>query len=231
MKIENLKALGLNLFASVEVGKLPDDILGIMDDQQIPYCKEDTLCIIGHGGKDLWEHLPRPLNENLHPIDTFSTEQMKKIDADCQILFPHQVWNIPLQRIGKFLNISRRSLLGIDINKDFGLWFAFRGVFLTKEKINETKYESFNSPCDSCETKPCISSCPASAVVSNGESFKLNQCVDYRLKQNSPCADRCLARLACPYQNQHQYKLEQIQYHMTRKAHLKKLATYKFTIP
>ncbi|MBC7537965.1 MAG: hypothetical protein H7281_04040 [Bacteriovorax sp.] len=226
MKIEILKHSGLNIFAAVEVSKLPVDILDILKAQNIPHEAQDTLCIIGSGGRDLWKHLTHPLNEILHPIDNFSIETMKKLEDNIQILFPHPQWNIPLQRIGRFLNISRASLLGLDINKDYGPWFAFRGAFLTKTKIGEMKYENFNSPCETCETKPCISACPTNAVAKIGESFKLNLCADHRLKLASSCADRCLARLACPYQDQHKYKLEQIQYHMTRTAHLKKLSNY-----
>jgi epoxyqueuosine reductase len=226
LNTEILKKLGLNIFASVEVSQLPNDILEILTAQNIPYEAEDTLCIIGNGGRDLWEHLTHPLNEMLHPIDNFSIETMKKLEDNIQIIFPHPQWNIPLQRIARFLNISRPSLLGLDINKDFGLWFAFRGAFLTKIKIGEMKYENFNSPCETCETKPCISACPSKAIATKGESFKLNLCADHRLKIASSCADRCLARIACPYQEQHQYKIQQIQYHMTRKAHLKKLSNY-----
>ncbi|MDD4976305.1 MAG: hypothetical protein PHY93_18245 [Bacteriovorax sp.] len=226
MKTENLLNSGLNIFAAVEVSKLPKDILEIFTAQKIPYADNDTLCLIGHGGRDLWDHLTHPLNEKIHPIDNYSIKAMQKLGANIQILFPHQEWNIPLQRIGRFLNISRQSLLGIDINKDFGLWFAFRGAFLTREKIKEFKYESFISPCESCETKDCISACPAAAIALSGESLKLGSCANHRTLKDSSCADRCLARLACPYQREHQYKLEQIQYHMTRTEHLKKLSSY-----
>jgi epoxyqueuosine reductase len=223
LKTENLLNLGLNIFAAVEVSKLPKDILDIFNAQKIPYSDNDTLCLIGAGGKDLWNHLSHPLNENNHPIDHYSIEAMKNLDQNIQIIFPHPQWNIPLQRIGRFLNISRQSLLGIDINKEFGLWFAFRVAFLTQKKIREFKYESFNSPCESCETRDCSLTCPASAVALD---FKLDRCANHRLLKDSSCGDRCLARMACPYQKQHQYQLEQIQYHMTRADHLKKLSSY-----
>ena len=142
---------------------------------------------------------------------------MTILDTNAQILSPHPKLNIPLQRIGRFLNISRQSLLGIDINQEYGLWFAFRGAFLTKLKIKEIKYEAFSSPCETCPTKPCINACPASALNLIDKKFKLNLCSEYQLKLDSSCTDRCLARMSCPYQIKHQYKLDQIQYHMKKK--------------
>lgn len=184
MNPDHLPHLGLNIFATTEVSKLPQDILDILTSQNIPFSDDDTLGIIGHGGKALWEHLPHPLNRALDPIDNFSINEMKKLEDNIQILFPHPQWTIPLQRIGRFLNISRPSLLGLDIHKDFGLWFAFRGAFLTKNKIRTPLPESFNSPCEACQTTPCLNGEPANT-----------------------------ARLLCPYQKEHQYRPEQIQYH------------------
>ena len=222
MNITLLKNIGLNIVASIEMTKLPADILNVFDTQNIPYSDQDILYIVGHGGRDLWENLTHPLDNNLHHFDNFTIEQMKTLDPHQQVIFPHPTWNIPLQKIGRLLNISKQSLLGIDINKEFGLWFAYRGVFLSKIKIKTEQYEDFNLPCEACVTKPCISACPASAVTLNGNSFKSKDCIDHQLKDNSNCEDRCLARLACPFQNKHQYKQEQIVYHIKSRTHLTK---------
>lgn len=226
MKSDELAKFGLNLFAAVEVSTLPQDIVDIFINQKIPFQPEDTLCVIASGGRDLWNHLPHPLNELEHPIDQFSITQIKKIDKDARVIFPHDEWNIPLQRLGRFLNLSRPSLLGLDINDEYGVWFAFRGAFLTTQKLKAKTKKHFESPCNRCVAKPCIKACPVGAVNSNCE-FKLNECANHRLSSNSTCADRCLARLACSYQAQHQYKMEQIQYHMTRTVHLRKLSDYR----
>lgn len=183
MKVEYLKQKGLNLFASIKVSKLPPDILEAFKKENIPITSDQTLCLIGHGGKELWRHLPHPLIKNLHPIDQFAIDHMNHLTNDIQILFPHPQWAIPLQKIGRFLNVGRESLLKIDINQDFGLWFSYRGVFLTKENIPETQYDDFLSPCDNCKDRPCL-----------GLPFEE-------------------ARLICPFKSEHQYTPEQIQYH------------------
>ena len=128
MNIKKLKKSGLNIFASIEIEKLPRDILDIFHTQNIKYSKDDTLCLVGSGGQKLWEKLNHPLNENQHPIDKYTIEQMKVFDPNIQIIFPHPTFNIPLQKISRFLNISRQSLIGIDIHRQF----LFRTTPLTK---------------------------------------------------------------------------------------------------
>jgi hypothetical protein len=227
---KNLYSLGLNLIAATEVSKLPPDLINFFSKKNISFQLTDTLCLIASGGKELWEHLPHPLNEFDHPIDQFSIDQMKKIQVeqkiDVRILFPHPFLHIPLQKIGRFLNLSRPSFLGLDINDNYGAWFAFRGAFLTTKKLNLPSLLSFESPCDACTDRPCVNACPSKAIASKDE-LKMNLCIDYRLNPNSNCSDKCHARLACPYQKEHQYKMEQINYHMTTKAHLKKLSMHK----
>lgn len=220
-----LNHFGLNLFVGTEMAKLPAEITQFFIDQQITYDKTDMLYLLANGGAELWNHLPHPLSAEDHPIDQFSIEQIKKIDPEARILFPHPQWNIPLQRIGRFLNLSRPSLLGLDINDEYGLWFAFRGAFLSSLKLETKTRASFESPCLSCQDRPCQSACPAQAVAADSP-FLLKQCADYRLSANSNCQDRCLARLACPYQKDKQYKMEQLNYHMGNIAHLKRLSNH-----
>lgn len=225
MKSDILSNSGLNLVGALLMSKLPADIAQFFIDQQIPSSPDDTLYLVASGGANLWNHLPHPLSADDHPIDQFSIEQIKKIDPEARILFPHPKWNIPLQRLGRILNLSRPSLLGLDISDEYGLWFAFRSAFLSKLKIETQTRASFESPCQSCVLRPCISACPAQAVAVNTE-FDLKLCADFRLSANSSCSDRCHARLACPYQKIHQYKMEQLNYHMNNMAHLKKLSDY-----
>jgi hypothetical protein len=102
--------------------------------------------------------------------------------------------------------------LGQGINAEFGVWFAYRTAFLTTAVLPIIITPPTLSPCDSCVEKPCLSACPVGATAENGR-FAINRCAPHRLQPNSPCADRCLARIACPIAPEHHYTLPQIQYH------------------
>jgi hypothetical protein len=212
---QTLARHGLNIFAAARVHRLPLEILG-----DIPNHPDQTLCLVGNGGRALWEKLPRPVRAEDHPIDRYTLHHLAELgDSTMQIIYPDSKWLIPLQKLGRILNVARPSLLGLDINETFGPWFAYRAVFLTSQRIPETAHAEFTSPCESCADKPCLSACPSGAV---GQPFDVKKCGDFRFSRNSPCADRCLARMRCPAEAEHRYSLEQIQYHMLRPAHLAK---------
>jgi hypothetical protein len=226
--IKKLAARGLNLFAATQLKNLPEDILDLLKKDNIIFDPDDTICLIGHGGNTLWKNLSHPLNEHTHPIDNFSIEQMKLfakeiLQSEIQILFPHEKHVIPLQRLARFMNLSRASHLGLDISREYGVWFAFRGAFIVKNHKLEVAHESFISPCETCSDRPCLTACPVQAPA---PVFRLETCATYRLSKNSSCSDRCHARLACPYKSEHRYDIEQINYHMTRTAHLSRLSNY-----
>lgn len=131
------------------------------------------------------------------------------------MIYPHPKFLFPLQRLGRDLNISRPSLVGIDIHEKYGLWFSFRVVFLSTAKFPKRKFSTFESPCLSCKDQPCVKVCPAKAV---GPNFKISACTDFRLSLDSPCVDRCASRMACPIGREHQFSLSQIQYSMQLSA-------------
>lgn len=225
MSLDIFHQAGLNISSSIKVSALPEEMIQFLIENKIDHdLKKDTLWLIGSGGSDLWKQLPHPLNIDDDSIDTFCLKQIKSFDLNARLLFPHPDWHFPLQKLGRILNISRPSLMGQDISEEYGLWFAFRGAFLTQKQVTETKYLPFLSACETCLDHSCLSNCHAEAISLN--ELNLFKCIDYRLGPLSKCADRCHARASCPYQSEHAYTLEQIQYHMGNRHHLKKLLEF-----
>lgn len=178
--------LGLNIFLSVKVSEIPDDFFPFTPEQ-----KNKTLCLLGHGGKSLWKKLPRPLDINQHPFDQYTINQINFftksfLQGDCEILFPNPSYELPLQKIGRLLNLCSQSPIGLDICEEFGLWFAFRGVFLTSQNVITKKISAPPSLCTSCKDRPCLTK-----------------------------TDFNLARLSCPIKREHQYSKEQIDFHQS----------------
>jgi hypothetical protein len=190
--IQTLSESGLNIFLSTKVNSLPEDLFPFSDEQ-----KNKTLCLIGHGGKSLWEKLPHPLDVSTHPIDLYTENKMQEfakntLEDEIEILYPNNSYTLPLQKLGRALNLCTQSSIGLDMNSDFGLWFAFRGVFLTLKDIPDIALEKTSSPCETCFEKPCLIT-----------------------------SDIVRARLCCPIKKEHQYLPAQIDFHQSALGLLK----------
>jgi epoxyqueuosine reductase len=215
-----LAAGGLNLLAVFDLAELPPEATQIMVDSGVPLAEYRQLVLVGHGGRRMWEALRAWGMETADPVDYYSTKLTQQFirdyldDANYLELYPHSEYLIPLQQLGEAAGWSYPSPLGSGISPVFGVWFAYRAAFLVDADLPLIQEEPAPSPCESCIEKPCIQTCPVSAVQPG--AFDVEGCVQHRLASDSPCADRCLARLACPYFPEHRYTLPQIRYHYGR---------------
>lgn len=114
--------------------------------------------------------------------------------------------------------VQFRSQMGIGIRPDCGTWSAVRLAYWValpsaeREELRQL-YPPLGarSPCEDCAERPCLTHCPANAITADGT--QLEPCIAHRLKVNSSCADRCLARQACPVGHEHAYSEQQRAYH------------------
>lgn len=106
------------------------------------------------------------------------------------------------------------SPFGPLIHPVYGLWHAYRGVLLFKEKIALPTLEPKPSPCDTCPDQPCLSTCPAAAITA--EDFKVEACTNFLASaKGSTCLKTgCLARRACPIGQDHIYEPAQAAFHL-----------------
>lgn len=215
-----LKERGLNLAAVLDSAFLPDQVKQPIQESGVPLDDYRRLVLIGNGGRRMWEALLENGAETADPVDHYSISLTRDFirdylrDASVFGLYPVADGLVPLQRLGEIAGWGVSSPLGIGINPTYGLWFAYRAAFLIDAELPLVRDAPASSPCDTCVTGPCISVCPAKAVSS--DSFDVDSCAHYRLHPQSRCADRCLARLACPISREHRYTLPQIQYHYGR---------------
>lgn len=218
--IQFLAQAGLNLFAVFAIDRLPSQLTTAVA-ANIPLHQYQRLVLLGHGGQTMWQQLQASQPPATDPVDTYSIQLAQQfIDmyldaAPSRLLYPTaDPYLLPLTQLGELAGWSRPTPLGLGIHPDFGLWFAYRAAFLTSAALQPTA--PISNPdaayaCQQCQAKPCIRQCPAQAVQRH--QFHLAACVDYRLAPQSACADRCLARMACPEAPAHRYSLAQIQYH------------------
>jgi ferredoxin len=223
--VELLAEQGLNLAAVFDCATLPVDVLEVMG---VPVEEYRRLLLLGHGGQRFWRalnefgwHTADPVDHfSIHLTETFLRDYLGNPPYLC--LYPLTEYMVPLQRLGELAGWCHPSPLGLGISPTYGLWFAYRAAFLVDADLPVTTSFSSPSPCDTCADKPCITTCPSGAVRLAG--FDVFKCSHFRLQENSPCHDRCLARLACPAAPEHRYELEQVQYHYGRS--LQTIRTY-----
>lgn len=210
---------GLNLLAVLDCAALPATITKPLADSGVPLADFPRLLLLGHGGRRLWEMAQTAVSSPIpDPIDTFSWEKTAVFLRDYLNnplhfrLYPNTDYPVPLGRLGELAGWSQPSPLGIGISPVYGLWFAYRTAVLLDAPLPITTTEYGQRPCESCEAKPCVSGCPVTAVHPTAP-INFPACAQHRLAPASPCANQCLARLACPIAPQHRYSREQISYH------------------
>ena len=208
---------GLNLFAVLDWAALPEAIAAPILTSGVPLADYRRLVLVGHGGRRLWAALQKWGLQMADPVDQYSAQITRQFIRDylgappiCW-LYPDAPYLVPLQQLGALAGWSYPSPLGQGIHPEFGVWFAYRAAFLTTADLPLRVEPKQTSPCETCAEKPCITACPVGAVCLH--NFGVDDCARYRLCEQSPCADRCLARLACPLFPEHRYMLSQIQYH------------------
>lgn len=210
-----LDKAGLNLQAVFDIDALPESIRAEIHNRYDPTRLYRQLILIGHGGRAMWDAVQAASVPSLHPIDDFSKRAAEQWFLDqCpgkahEIIFPGND-RIGLQALGRLAGWHHDSPLRVGINDRWGTWYAYRVVMLADSDFEPTPPAETSSPCETCDNGPCIATCPASAV--SRDNYALDLCVSYRKQPNSPCATRCIARIACPAGVEHRYKDEQIQH-------------------
>ena len=174
-----------------------------------------TVVLIGNVGTGLWQSFSGR-NDSRNPLDNWCRAVLppvaKKLGAD--ILFPFD--GPPYH---PFINWAKRaeglfpSPIGPLIHPCYGLWHAYRGALLFSHVLEVPLPLSIN-PCESCWEKPCLVTCPVSAIGADG--YNVSACVGHiKTSLGDDCLGQgCRARRACPIGQDYLYAPEQAGFHM-----------------
>lgn len=178
-----------------------------------------TVVLLGFGGGECWPVFRASAefaDGQPDPLDRWSERVMRDLGSefDARPLFPFggpPWW--PFQRWAQRADVLHPSPLGILMHREFGLWHAYRGALLFATEFALPAQAPWPSPCASCSTTPCITSCPAGAVKAGG--FDRIACAAHVASpQGMACRSGCLARARCPIGAAHRYGPEQAAFHM-----------------
>ncbi len=218
--LAHLEEHGINLVHVFDLEGLPVDVTAPLRAEGIELQRYRRLVLMASGGPRLWRALEAAGIGGPDPVDTFSAAMSRTFvrrylnDTPHRIVYP-SACPLPLPRLGALAGWSHASPLGLGIHRRFGLWFAYRAAVLVAAALPPSPPQPGPSPCEGCQTKPCIAACPVGAVRWGAE-FDLAGCVSHRLEPQSACARSCAARLACPVGADHRYSSRQLGYHCER---------------
>jgi len=196
-----------------------------------------TLIMIGFTRIQHWEtfaHSPEYTDGRPHPLDRWS---MRTIDLLAEqiggrALYPSDgppFW--PFQRWARRALALHVSPLGVLLDPEFGLWHSYRGALALPIDVALPTPTPWPHPCESCESKPCLHTCPVGAVQAG--AYDVDSCraqvrstptgAERRESREAPAARRgatgcrtvgCLARRACPIGSANAYLPAQASFHM-----------------
>ncbi|MFN7027561.1 MAG: ferredoxin [Pseudorhizobium sp.] len=178
-----------------------------------------TVLLLGNVGGSIWEEFScwRQGYSGADPLDTWSRTVIEPIAErfNAAAVFPSDRPYHPFQQWAMRAEGLKPSPLGILIHPQYGLWHGYRGALVFSEELEPMPVAEGGHPCDSCADMPCLSACPADALVA--PAFLVEPCRDHLVAEDSQtgCMRRgCAARSACPVGAQHRYPPDQLRFHM-----------------
>ncbi len=175
-----------------------------------------SLILLGPRQPGFWPHLTASAewrDGTPDPVDRWSRRVIGRIACDLQAkaLFPFggppyspfYQWAL---RTGRCWESPVRLL----VHDTQGMWVSFRGALAMKQAMT---FPRGAKPCDSCQTRPCLTSCPAGAL--GAEGYDVPRCHAWLDGEGGEClSGGCLVRRACPASIGHARMPEQSAYHM-----------------
>jgi hypothetical protein len=179
-----------------------------------------TVVLLGNIGGSIWPAFSKWWQDNEHvsnPLDAWSVEIIRPVASMIggTAWFPSERPWQPFQQWAMLAEGLRASPLGILVHPEYGLWHGYRGAIGFEERIDFPLPATRPHPCDHCPDKPCLTSCPANAVMLEG--FDVPACRTYLAGGGTQACMQggCVARNACPVGTEYRYTDAQLRFHMT----------------
>jgi hypothetical protein len=179
-----------------------------------------TLLLVGNVGPAMYDPFFAATESTspINPLDSWTRREIEPIAArfDALALFPFggPPWH-PFQRWAKRAEGLQASPLGVLIHPEYGLWHAYRAALLFDRAIAlPPKPPTATHPCDTCASKPCLSTCPVGAITPAG--YGVEACARHTVgPEGAECRfGGCLARRACPVGRDYLYPPRAMAFHM-----------------
>lgn len=178
-----------------------------------------SLVLLGNIGGSIWPAFSawRGTYVGDDPLDTWSKSVITPIaeELSATVFFPSDQPYMPFQQWAVRAEGLTASPLGILIHPIYGTWHGYRAALTFADPIAPELRSESSAPCESCESKPCLSACPVGAISVSG--FDVMACRAHLTTEEGQAgcmAAGCLARNSCPVGASYRYGDEQLRFHM-----------------
>jgi hypothetical protein len=179
-----------------------------------------TIALAGMAGRSGWDAFAASEEARDgadHPLDRWSRRVIEGLarGLGATALFPFggpPFW--PFQQWAQRAEPVHPSPIGLLIHPTYGLWHSYRGALGFREALDVPELQAARSPCETCEGRWCLDSCPVGAFSTRG--YDVAACAGYLTSaEGADCMDAgCRARRACPVGSVHAYGAEQANFTM-----------------
>ncbi len=183
-----------------------------------------TVALIANIGSTLWSSFKMSdafMDGQPHPLDRWSRARAGELAAHygAAVVMPSDgPPYYPFQRWARRATGAQPSPIGLLMHPTYGLWWALRAALVFDRELALGAFAGPEQPqlaaCDTCEDRPCLTTCPVSAFKVDG--YDVATCRSHvQSPEGEACArGSCLARRACPIARDLAYGTEHATFHM-----------------
>jgi epoxyqueuosine reductase QueG len=172
--------------------------------------------LLGNAGPAMFERFLRERREARESLDDWARRVIEPLAAalGARAVFAFDQPFPPVQAWARRAGAGFASPLGLNIHPRFGLWHAFRAALLFPVPLDLPPMEAAEHPCERCEAKPCLATCPVRAFTPG--RYDTAACSGWLASdRGGGCmSGGCLARRACPVGREYAYDPAQARFHM-----------------
>ncbi len=190
---QTLAPLGLMIYGTVHPALVP-----------CPGLKDGTLILIGTDAPfwQIFQTSPEAQDSAPDPIDRWSKRQIDALAQTHGATAYYPFGGPPYQPFVAWALASGRAFTSPShmlVHDAVGMMISYRGALHFDRVIDSPAPPLAQSPCLSCQDRPCLTTCPVHALVDEGP-YNLSACHAYLdAPQGAAClTSGCLARRACP---------------------------------
>jgi len=206
--LSTVAAAGLNVQAVLDSRRVTNTLNGL-DVSSWP-----SLLLLGSTGPSLWEAMRSAgWLSRVDPVDSWCATRLSELRSSLPMrgvfVFPSRT-PVDVLSLGRAAGWAHPTPLGLGMHPEHGLWLGYRGALLLDCAIPERGLRNEAPPCESCVGTPCVTACLGGAVEPGG--LQISACFGQRLS-DTPCAQSCASRAACPVGPSSRYEAPQVSHH------------------